>query len=191
MIRQASLTTDLKVFDLGTKRIVATGTVTENYEEKFGGDREYSFLGKKLSRLPSHNETLNSLSSKVAARVVAKIAPTKVYTVVKFDDGTKFGLGFGGSKMLKRGTEFAKRGAWEEAIDIWKDVIKADPTKAAAYYNLGVAYENFRDLKNLKIARDMYKKAAKYGDNRLYIDAIARIKPRLETVKNTNSKEVS
>jgi len=79
VIRQASLTTDFKVFDLKTKQIIATGKVTENYNQKFGGDKEYilSILGgMKMSRLPAPNQTLNELSSKVAARLVAKISPT-------------------------------------------------------------------------------------------------------------------
>ncbi len=80
VIRQASLTTNFKVFDLKTKEIIATGKVTENYNQKFGGDKEYalSFLGRmKLSKLPAPNQTLNELSAKVAARLVAKISPTQ------------------------------------------------------------------------------------------------------------------
>ena len=80
VIRQAFLTTDFKVFDLKTKQIIATGKVTENYNQKFGGDKEYvlSILGgMKMSRLPAPNQTLNELSSKVAARLVAKISPTQ------------------------------------------------------------------------------------------------------------------
>lgn len=165
IIRQASLTTDFKVFDLKTKRIIATGKVTESYNKKFSG--------KKLRRLPTQDQNIHELSARVAARLVAKISPTKVSTVVKFDEGGKFG--FGGHKMIKRGIEFAKRGVWEEAMEIWREVIKAEPGNAAAYYNLGVAHEGFGDLENLEIARSMYKKAARYGDKKLYIKAVARI----------------
>lgn len=173
IIRQASLTADFKVFDLKTKRIIATGKITESYNKKFGGRGEHSFSGKKLSQLPTQDQTMHELSAKVAARLVAKISPTKVSTVVKFDEGGKFG--FGGHKMIKRGIEFAKRGVWEEAMEIWREVIKVEPGNAAAYYNLGVAHEGFGDLENLEIARSMYKKAARYGDNKLYIEAISRI----------------
>lgn len=183
VIRQASLTTDFKVFNLKTKQIIATGKVTENYNQKFGGDKEYalSFLGgMKLSKLPAPNQTLNELSAKVAARLVAKISPTEIVKDVTFDDGSKYGVGIGGHKLVKRGIEFAKRGVWEEAMEIWQDVIKAEPNNSAAHYNLGVGYESFGGLKNLEIARSMYKKAAKYGNNKLYIEAIARVQAAIK-----------
>ena len=175
IIRQASLTTDFKVFDLRTRRIIATGKITKNYNEKFGGDREYALFGRKMSRLPAKNQTLNELSAKVAEQLVAKISPTEISTDVTFDDGSKYGVGIGGHKLVKRGIEFAKRGAWEEAVEIWRNVIKTEPISSAAHYNLGVAYESFGSLKNLEIARNMYKKAARYGDSKLYIEAIARV----------------
>ena len=60
-------------------------------------------------------------------------------------------------------------------MEIWQDVIKAEPGNSAAYYNMGMAYENFGNLKNLEAARSMYKKAARYGDSILYIEAVARV----------------
>lgn len=176
VIRQASLTTDFKVFNLKTKQIIATGKVTENYNQKFGGDKEYALSilgGMKLSQLPAPNQTLNELSVNVASQLVTKISPTKVTETIEFYDGGKFG--YGGHDMIKRGIEFAKRGLWEEAKAIWQDVIKAEPNNAAAYYNLGVAHEFIGDLENLQTARTMYKKAVRYGDNKLYLNAMARI----------------
>ncbi|MDO9567626.1 MAG: DUF6340 family protein [Candidatus Desulfaltia sp.] len=176
VIRQASLTTDFKVFNLKTKQIIATSKVTENYNQKFGGNKEYvlSVLGgMKLSQLPAPNQTLNDLSANVASQLVAKISPTKITETIEFYDGGK--LGYGGHDMIKRGIEFAKRGLWDEAKEIWQDVIKAEPDNAAAYYNLGLAHESVGDLENFNIASKMYKKAVKCGDNKLYLDAMARI----------------
>lgn len=182
IIRQASLTTDFKVFDLRTRRIVATGKVTENYNNKFGGSEENAlFYGDKLSGLPAQNQTINELSSKVAAALVAKISPTRIATIVQFDDGSKYG--FGGHNMIKRGIEFAKRGSWTEAMEIWQEVIKTEPTNSAAYYNLGVGYESFGGLGNLEIARTMYKKAAMCGDDDIYIDAVARINTAISNLR--------
>ncbi len=127
----------------------------------------------KLSELPAGNQTLNELSANVASQLVAKISPTEVTETIEFYDGGKFG--YGGHDMIKRGIEFAKRGLWDEAKEIWQDVIKAEPNNAAAYYNLGVAHEFIGNLENLRIARIMYKKAVRYGDNELYMDAMARI----------------
>jgi len=173
IIRQASLTTNFKVFDLKTKQIVATNKVTENYNQKFGGDKEYvlSILGgMKMSQIPASNQTLNELSSKVANRLVAKISPTRVTHTIQFDDGGNFG--FGGHPMLKKGIEFARRDLWDEAVSIWKDVLSSEPGNAAAYYNLGVANENIGDTQHLKIAQDMYRKAVRFGDEKLYLDAM-------------------
>jgi len=204
VIRQASLTVDFKVFDLRTRRIIAAGKATENYKEKFGGDTEYGPLDKteepefekgtspalaettkdkatstgKWSELPTPNQTLNELSEKVATRLVARISPPVVSRTVKFDDGGKYGIG--AHKVVKRGIKFAKKGAWEEAMETWQVVINAEPYNAAAHYNLGLAHENIGDLENLKIARSMYKKAARYGNNTLYIDAMARVKAAIK-----------
>lgn len=181
VIRQASLTTDFKVFNLKTKQIIATGKVTQNYNQKFGGDKEYALSilgGMKLSALPAPNQTLNELSASVASRLVAKISPTEITETIEFYDGGKFG--YGGHDMIKRGIEFAKRGLWDEAKAIWQDVIKAEPNNSAAYYNLGLAHESVGDLENLKIARTMYKKAARYGDNKLYLNAMARIQSAIK-----------
>lgn len=187
VIRQASLTTHFKVFDLRTKRIISTDKVTKNFKEKFGGDKEYSILfGKKKTELPAKNETLNDLSSQAAAALVAKISPTKITREVKFDDGSKYGTGIGGHKLVKQGIEFAKRGEWEEAADVWKEVLSIEPNNAAALYNLGLVHENMGDMKNLQTGLEYYKKAFANQKNTLYIDAIARIK---KTIKDRTKYE--
>ena len=178
IVRQASLTTDFKVFDLRTKKIIATGKVTRNYNEKFGGKKENFFSGKTISKLPAKNQTLNELSSQSAIELVSKISPTKITRSVSFDDGGT--LGIGGHKDIKRGIEFAKRGLWEDAIEIWNNVIKTEPHNAAAFYNLGVAYESLGTLKDLQKSRSMYKKAVRNGDKKLYLDAIARANNKIK-----------
>lgn len=173
IIRQGSLTAHFKLFNLSTKQIVATGKVTETYNEKFGGKEEYSFFGDKLSSLPTKDATINNLSKKVAKKLVSKISPTKIATIIQFDKGGT--MGFGGNETMQRGIEFATRGLWEEALELWNEVIKKEPDNAATYYNIGVAYENSGDLKSLHTAKDMYKKALNLKDKNLYLDAMARV----------------
>ncbi len=173
IIRQGSLTAHFKLFNLGTKQIVATGKVTETYNEKFGGNEEQSFFGDKLSSLPTKDATINNLSKKVAKKLVSKISPTKIATTIRFDKGGT--MGFGGNETMQRGIEFATRGLWEDALELWKEVIKKEPENAAAYYNIGVAYENSGDMKSLYTAKDMYKKALKLKDKSFYLDAVARV----------------
>lgn len=54
------------------------------------------------------------------------------------------------------GIEVAQRGLWREAIYRWQRAVKLDPTYAAAYNNLGVAYEHEGQLDQ---ARQAYEKA--------------------------------
>lgn len=172
VIRQASMTADFKVFDLKTKRILATEKVTETFNEKFGGVNEHSSSDKKLNQLPSKRQTINELSSKIATRFMAKISPTRFVTKVAFA-GDK-------NKMVKKGIKYAKEGAWEEAKEIWEDVTKAEPSNAAAYYNLGVVYERYGDLASLNTAKEYYKMSARYGDKKLYIKAVGRVTERIK-----------
>ena len=173
IIRRGSLTAHFKLFNLTTKQIVATGKVTETYNEKFGGKEEHSFFGKKLSSLPARDATINDLSKKVANQLVKKISPTRIATMIQFDKGGT--MGFGGNKVMLRGIEYATKGLWEEALEQWNEVIEQEPDNAAAYYNIGVAYESFGDLESLGKAKELYKKALHLNDKGLYLDAVARV----------------
>jgi len=177
VIRQASLSAHFKVFDLGVQKVISTGKVTRSFKEKFGGYNEYAgFSGKKINELPARNETLNNLSSQAAAALVTKISPTEIVKEVQFDDGSKYGTGIGGHKTVKKGIEFAKQGGWEEAANIWQEVLSDEPDNAPALYNIGLAHENIGDLQNLEAGLAYYLKAYKNQKKPLYIDAITRIK---------------
>ncbi len=54
------------------------------------------------------------------------------------------------------GIDVAQRGLWREAIYRWERAIEIDPTYAAAYNNLAVAYEHEGQLDK---ARRAYEKA--------------------------------
>jgi len=54
------------------------------------------------------------------------------------------------------GVDVAQRGLWREAIYRWERAIELDPTYAAAYNNLAVAYEHEGQLDK---ARQSYEKA--------------------------------
>lgn len=167
IIRKASLATEYKVFDLKAKGVIALGEFTEALEEKFGGDKEYTDFGHKLSDLPTSGCTADELSARAAAQIVAKLSRMRLARFVKLDKG--------GDNLVKRGVTLAKKGKWEEAVQIWEQVIYHKPDNAAAYYNLGVAHEGLGDLESLKTARDLYTRAADYGENELYADGIKRV----------------
>ena len=54
------------------------------------------------------------------------------------------------------GIDVAQRGLWREAIYRWEQAVEIDPTYAAAFNNLGVAYEHEGDFEK---AAQAYKKA--------------------------------
>ncbi|MFM8534321.1 MAG: tetratricopeptide repeat protein [Acidimicrobiia bacterium] len=60
------------------------------------------------------------------------------------------------------GIQVAQRGLWKEAIYRWERAAQLDPTYAAAFNNLAVAYEHEGQLSK---ARDAYEKALALDPN--------------------------
>ena len=58
--------------------------------------------------------------------------------------------------QVEFGIQVAQRGLWKEAIYRWERATQLDPTYAAAFNNLAVAYEQEGQLAK---ARDAYEKA--------------------------------
>ena len=59
-------------------------------------------------------------------------------------------------KHVEFGISVAQRGLWREAIFQWKRAVQIDPTYAAAYNNLAIAYEHEGELDN---ALEAYERA--------------------------------
>ena len=59
-------------------------------------------------------------------------------------------------KQVEFGIQVAQRGLWKEAIYRWERAAQLDPTYAAAFNNLAVAYEHEGQLTK---AREAYEKA--------------------------------
>jgi tetratricopeptide (TPR) repeat protein len=167
VMREARLWSEFKVVDVAGHVVIAAGKVTEKGYEKFGGDMEYASLGRRLSDLPTSSGTAEELSGRAAIKLVAELSRMKLGRVLKLDPGA--------NPLVKRGVTLAKAGDWEQAMDIWEQVLRDKPDEAAAYYNLGVACEGLGDMESLKTARDLYKKAASHGADRLYTDGILRV----------------
>ena len=82
-------------------------------------------------------------------------------------------------KQVEFGISVAQRGLWREAIYRWERATQMDPTYAAAYNNLAVAYEHEGDLDK---ARTAYEKAIELEpDNAL-------IKQNYELFKEINDR---
>jgi Tfp pilus assembly protein PilF len=59
-------------------------------------------------------------------------------------------------EQVQFGINVAQRGLWKEALYRWKRAAEIDPTYAAAFNNLAIAYEHEGQLSE---ARDSYEKA--------------------------------
>lgn len=178
VIRQASLTIDYRAFEMDTGRIIAAGALEENYNDKIGGDNWQASPELKLGEIPSPNATMDELAARIAARLVAKLSRMKTTALIEFDNS--------GNRKVRRGVAFARDGDWEDAIELWREVVSSEPTSAAALYNLGVAHESLGDPENLRTAIDLYEKAAGYGDKTLYADAVARVRRMIQQSDNQN-----
>jgi tetratricopeptide (TPR) repeat protein len=171
VVRKASLSVEYQVFDLKAKKIVDAGEFTETWEKKFGGKKDHGLPGHELADLPPSDETLKALSTQAARRMVARLSRMKLATVIKLDHGK--------NQMVKHGVQLAKKANWEEAVRIWKEVVRRMPDNGAAYYNLGVAHEGLGDKEGFRTARDLYQKAATLGGSDIYARAIMRVEHAL------------
>jgi Tfp pilus assembly protein PilF len=68
--------------------------------------------------------------------------------------------------QVEFGIAVAQRGLWREAIYRWERAVEIDPTYAAAFNNLAVAYEHEGQLDK---AREAYKKALALEPNNVQI----------------------
>jgi len=65
-------------------------------------------------------------------------------------------------EQVEFGIQVAQRGLWREAIYRWERATQLDPTYAAAYNNLAIAYEHEGQLDK---ARAAYEKAVSLDPN--------------------------
>jgi Tfp pilus assembly protein PilF len=82
-------------------------------------------------------------------------------------------------KQVEFGISVAQRGLWREAIYRWQRATKIDPSYAAAYNNLAVAYEHEGDFEK---ARQSYEKAVELEPNN------ALLKQNYELFKEINDR---
>jgi Tfp pilus assembly protein PilF len=81
--------------------------------------------------------------------------------------------------MVQLGIEVAQKGLWVSAIHYWERAIETDPTYAAAFNNLAVAYEH----------EGMFDKARKAYDKAMSLDPKnASIRQNYEYFKEINDR---
>ena len=82
-------------------------------------------------------------------------------------------------RRVEFGITVAQRGLWREAIFQWERAVEIDPTYAAAYNNLAIAYEHEGELTK---ARAAYEKAQELDPGN------ALIKQNYELFKEINDR---
>jgi type IV pilus assembly protein PilF len=80
---------------------------------------------------------------------------------------------------IEFGMQVAQRGLWHEAIYRWEKAVEKDPTYAAAYNDLAVAYEHEGQLDK---ARKAYEKALELDPNN------SQIRQNYELFKEINDR---
>ena len=81
--------------------------------------------------------------------------------------------------QVEFGINVAQRGLWREAIYRWEKAVELDPTYAAAYNDLAIAYEHEGQLDK---ARKAYEKALELAPNN------AQIRQNYELFKEINDR---
>ena len=82
-------------------------------------------------------------------------------------------------QQVEFGIEVAQRGLWREAIYRWERATQLDPTYAAAFNNLAIAYEHEGQLEK---ARGAYEKAVSLDPGN------AMIKQNFDLFKEINDR---
>src|SRR5438309_7060017 len=82
-------------------------------------------------------------------------------------------------EQVEFGINVAQRGLWREAIYRWEKAVELDPTYAAAYNDLAIAYEHEGQLDK---ARKAYDKALELAPNN------AQIRQNYELFKEINDR---
>jgi Tfp pilus assembly protein PilF len=81
--------------------------------------------------------------------------------------------------QVEFGINVAQRGLWREAIYRWEKAVELDPTYAAAFNNLAIAYEHEGQLDK---ARKAYEKALQLDPNN------SQIRQNYELFKEINDR---
>jgi len=116
-----------------------------------------------------------SRTSSLASLMLAGAATALASTLVMADARTD------ARDQVEFGINVAQRGLWREAIYRWEKAVELDPKYAAAFNDLGIAYEHEGQLEK---ARKAYEKALTLDPNN------ANIRQNYDLFKEINDRAV-
>ncbi len=162
------------------------GPLSEVFElsEKYGGINETSSFGLKLDDLPAPNKTVKIMVTELAGRLAARLAPAPTTINYVLDTGE----GLLGEADIRRGVRLAEAEKWDQAVEIWAEVLQRDPAHPSAHYNLGVASERLGGQANLREALKQYSQASKTGRNPIYREALTRVTVALRRIEEAERR---
>jgi Tfp pilus assembly protein PilF len=111
-------------------------------------------------------------------RTVVLVVAVSALSVMR-KPAARGGRARGAKTQVDFGIDVAQRGLWREAIYRWEKAVEIDPTYAAAFNDLAVAYEHEGQLDK---ARQAYEKAITIEPNN------AQIKQNFELFKEINDR---
>lgn len=110
----------------------------------------------------------------------ARLAAWLVFVAALLASASAFADARGDAKaQVEFGINVAQRGLWREAIYRWEKATEVDPTYAAAYNDLAIAYEHEGQLDK---ARKAYEKAIELEPNN------SQIQQNFELFKEINDR---
>src|SRR2546429_7232955 len=107
-------------------------------------------------------------------RVAVVVAAATLWASASFADARS-----DAKEQVAFGISVAQRGLWREAIYRWEKAVEADPTYAAAFNDLAIAYEHEGQLDK---ARKAYEKALAIDPNN------SQIRQNYELFKEINDR---
>jgi tetratricopeptide (TPR) repeat protein len=122
----AVVDTTLQVLDLATGRVLAVKRFTEE-------EWDETWENNKWPPDPDRDLIIGQALAATSGRFMKIIAPYTEYVHVKFENSD--------IAESKTGIEFAKAGQWNEARRHFRLAVEQAPNDAAAWYNLGLAYQ--------------------------------------------------
>jgi type IV pilus assembly protein PilF len=110
----------------------------------------------------------------MSARVAILVAAAVIASAPSFADARR-----DAKAQVEFGINVAQRGLWREAIYRWEKAVEIDPTYAAAYNDLAIAYEHEGQLEK---ARKAYEKALELDPNN------SQVRQNYELFKEINDR---
>ena len=162
--RRAYVCFTVKVVDTNSAEVIASDLLEGDIEDRASGEDRYVEIKPK-------DKILFEAAKIGITNFVRKITPHMVYEERKL---------MSGDKEVKVGIQYAKKGRWERAIEVWRKVLKARPHCSPAHYNLGVSYEVTGRLYD---AKREYEEAEKLEPKEEYMNAVIHINKLIQAQK--------